>query len=72
MKIGAKSTEFYALAAILAPWIATQFGINLPELAGNADTLIATLNQASGGSDMPAWAVIVYTLCRTYIKRQQV
>ena len=68
-KKGITSSEFWFASATMLPWLSAQLGIDLAAIAGNADSIVASVAQGQNGiSPWMVFLAIVYTVCRTVSK----
>lgn len=65
---GGKTSEFYIVLLVLAPWVCQQFGIDYGVVTQNADELRQAIEAAHGGSDMPVWVAMAYVVGRKALK----
>lgn len=65
---GGKTSEFYVVLLVLAPWVCQQFGLDYQSVTQSADELRQAIEAAHGGSDMPVWVAMAYVVGRKVLK----
>jgi hypothetical protein len=69
MQKGAKTSEFYVVIAVLAPWIAQQFGVDLAGFVANPDDIAGMIKSAHAqGGNAPVWMAVAYVVGRVILK----
>jgi len=68
MKSGVKTSEFYVVLAVVAPWLLSQLGIDLGAVITDADQLRAVIQEAHKGSDLPVWVAGAFVIGRPLLK----
>ena len=69
MQKGVKSSEFYVVLAVLAPWIAQQFGVDLSSFVANPDDIAGMIKSAHAQEgNAQVWIALAYVVGRVILK----
>ena len=69
MQKGAKTSEFYIVLAVIAPWVSQQLGFDISSILANPDDLAGMIKAAHDqGGNAPVWVAAIYCAGRFLLK----